>query len=280
MPHLDAARLAQAFFGHGASIGFVLLIGGGVVYLLLGDLPMVYPFIVDDPGEGAAAKRRTHAVIVDHLPPPMTTADAYGPLTRIGRLVDEYYLLERTDPSKLPFLQQEIWEVIREARLRRVIERGLLAVTVGLTFAGGYLLMRGAAANWVAYALTIATMAIVMRMTRATMLEVLRQDYVRTARAKGLTEHQVIWKHALRSAITPIITILALDIGTLLGGAILTETIFSWPGIGKWMVDSIFRRDYPVVQGGLLLIATMVVFVNLAVDLIYGLINPRIRHVR
>lgn len=85
--------------------------------LLLGDLPMVYPFIVDDPGEGAAAKRRTHAVIVDHLPPPMTTADAYGPLTRIGRLVDEYYLLERTDPSKLPFLQQEIWEVIREARL-------------------------------------------------------------------------------------------------------------------------------------------------------------------
>ena len=85
--------------------------------LLLGDLPMVYPFIVDDPGEGAAAKRRTHAVIVDHLPPPITTADAYGPLTRIGRLVDEYYLLERTDPAKLPFLQQEIWEVIREARL-------------------------------------------------------------------------------------------------------------------------------------------------------------------
>ncbi|MGE3857070.1 MAG: cobaltochelatase subunit CobN, partial [Dehalococcoidia bacterium] len=85
--------------------------------LLLGDLPLVYPFIVDDPGEGAAAKRRAHAVIVDHLPPPMTTAGTYGPLARIDRLVDEYYLLEQTDPSKLPFLQQEIWEVIREARL-------------------------------------------------------------------------------------------------------------------------------------------------------------------
>lgn len=85
--------------------------------LLLQDLPMVYPFIVDDPGEGAAAKRRTHAVIVDHLPPPMTTADAYGPLLQIGRLVDEYYLLERTDPAKLPFLQQEIWQVIQDAKL-------------------------------------------------------------------------------------------------------------------------------------------------------------------
>ena len=85
--------------------------------LLLGDLPLVYPFIVDDPGEGAAAKRRTHAVIVDHLPPPMTTADTYGPLTQIDRLVDEYYLIERTDPAKLPFLQQEIWQVIRDARL-------------------------------------------------------------------------------------------------------------------------------------------------------------------
>ena len=85
--------------------------------LLLQDLPMVYPFIVDDPGEGAAAKRRTHAVIVDHLPPPMTSADAYGPLLQVGRLVDEYYLLERTDPAKLPFLQQEIWQVIQDAKL-------------------------------------------------------------------------------------------------------------------------------------------------------------------
>lgn len=85
--------------------------------LLLGDLPLVYPFIVDDPGEGAAAKRRTHAVIVDHLPPPMTTAETYGPLMQIDRLVDEYYLLERTDPAKLPFLQQDIWQVIRDANL-------------------------------------------------------------------------------------------------------------------------------------------------------------------
>ena len=85
--------------------------------LLLGDLPMIYPFIVDDPGEGAAAKRRAHAVIIDHLPPPMTTADAYGPLSQIERLVDDYYLLERTDPSKLPFLQQEIWQVLRDSHL-------------------------------------------------------------------------------------------------------------------------------------------------------------------
>jgi dipeptide transport system permease protein len=112
------------------------------------------------------------------------------------------------------------------------------------------------------------------------MLEVLSEDYVRTARAKGLPPLRVIGLHALRNALIPVVTVIGLQVGVLLAGAILTETIFSWPGIGKWMVDSIFRRDYPSVQGGLLMIAIMVMVVNLIVDLLYGLINPRIRHTR
>jgi dipeptide transport system permease protein len=112
------------------------------------------------------------------------------------------------------------------------------------------------------------------------MLEVMGEDYVRTARAKGLGEMRVVGVHALRNAMIPVITTIGLQVGTLLAGAILTETIFSWPGIGKWMVDSIFRRDYPSVQGGLLLIAAIVMIVNLVVDLLYGLVNPRIRHTR
>ncbi len=122
-------------------------------------------------------------------------------------------------------------------------------------------------------------LAVVARQTRSAMLEVLGEDYVRTARAKGLKPSRVIGLHALRNALIPVITTIGLQVGVLLGGAILTETIFSWPGIGKWMLDSIFRRDYPSVQGGLLMIAAVVMVVNLTVDLVYGLINPRIRHV-
>ena len=121
-------------------------------------------------------------------------------------------------------------------------------------------------------------LAVIARQTRSAMLEVLGEDYVRTARAKGLSSFRVIGIHALRNAMIPVITVIGLSVGTLLAGAILTETIFSWPGIGKWMVDSIFRRDYPVVQSGLLLIAAVVMIVNLLVDMTYGLINPRIRH--
>lgn len=121
-------------------------------------------------------------------------------------------------------------------------------------------------------------LAVIARQTRSAMLEVLGEDYVRTARAKGLSSRRVVGVHALRNAMIPVITVIGLSVGTLLAGAILTETIFSWPGIGKWMVDSIFRRDYPVVQSGLLLIAAVVMVVNLLVDLTYGLINPRIRH--
>ena len=121
-------------------------------------------------------------------------------------------------------------------------------------------------------------MAVIARQTRSAMLEVLGEDYVRTARAKGLTKYRVIGLHALRNALIPVITTIGLQVGVLLAGAILTETIFSWPGIGKWMVDSISRRDYQVVQGGLLMVAMLVMAVNLIVDLLYGLINPRIRH--
>ncbi|MCP5073700.1 MAG: ABC transporter permease subunit [Rhodobacteraceae bacterium] len=120
-------------------------------------------------------------------------------------------------------------------------------------------------------------LAVIARQTRSAMLEVLSEDYIRTAKAKGLTPGRVNGVHALRNALIPVITVIGLSVGTLLAGAILTETIFSWPGIGKWMVDSIFRRDYPVVQGGLLLIAVMVMIVNLTVDVLYGFINPKIR---
>lgn len=120
-------------------------------------------------------------------------------------------------------------------------------------------------------------LAVIARQTRSAMLEVLSEDYVRTARSKGLPPIRVIGLHALRNALIPVVTTIGLQVGVLLAGAILTESIFSWPGIGKWMVDSVFKRDYSVVQGGLLLIAGMIMLVNLLVDLVYGLINPRIR---
>jgi dipeptide transport system permease protein len=126
--------------------------------------------------------------------------------------------------------------------------------------------------------LSTIPLAVIARQTRSAMLEVLGEDYVRTARAKGLAPSRVIGFHALRNAMIPVITVIGLQVGVLFAGAILTETIFSWPGIGKWMVDSIYRRDYPSVQGGLLLIAAVVMLVNLVVDLMYGLINPQIRH--
>jgi len=121
-------------------------------------------------------------------------------------------------------------------------------------------------------------LAVIARQTRSAMLEVLGEDYVRTARAKGLGPLRVVGLHALRNALIPVVTTIGLQVGVLLAGAILTETIFSWPGIGKWMVDSVFKRDYAVVQGGLLLIAGVIMLVNLLVDLLYGLVNPRIRH--
>jgi len=120
-------------------------------------------------------------------------------------------------------------------------------------------------------------LAVIARQTRSAMLEVLGEDYVRTARSKGLSPARVTGVHAFRNALIPVVTTIGLQVGTLLAGAILTETIFSWPGIGKWMIDAIGHRDYTVVQGGLLIIAIIVMVVNLVVDVLYALINPRIR---
>lgn len=131
-------------------------------------------------------------------------------------------------------------------------------------------------------AIVLATfpLAVIARMTRSSMLEVLNDDYVRTARAKGLPGWRVVNVHALRNALIPVITVIGLQISVLITGAVMTETIFSWPGVGKWLLEGVYRRDYPVVQGGVLLLALMVVAVNLLVDLLYGVVNPRIRHAR
>jgi peptide/nickel transport system permease protein len=129
-----------------------------------------------------------------------------------------------------------------------------------------------------AIALATHPMSIIARMTRSSMLESLQEDYVRTAHAKGLRETVVLFRHALRNALLPVVTIIGLQTGTLLAGAILTETIFSWPGIGKWVYDAILARDYPIVQGGTLVIAIIFVVVNLLVDVSYGFLDPRIRY--
>lgn len=127
-------------------------------------------------------------------------------------------------------------------------------------------------------ALATIPMAIIARMTRATMLEVMKSDYVRTARAKGLRMFWVVYKHSLKNAIIPVLTVIGLQTGLLLGGAILTETIFGWPGIGRYLYDAIAYRDYPVIQSGILLIAAIFVLINLVVDLLYVFVDPRIKY--
>ncbi|HEX2439828.1 MAG TPA: ABC transporter permease [Methylomirabilota bacterium] len=129
-----------------------------------------------------------------------------------------------------------------------------------------------------AVALGTASAAALARMTRSSVLEIVRQDFVRSARAKGLAERAVVGRHVLKNAVNPIVTVLGIQVGTLLGGAILTETVFSWPGLGSMMVRAIQARDYPLVQGGVLLIATTFVGVNLLVDLLYAVFDPRIRY--
>jgi len=168
---------------------------------------------------------------------------------------------------------------------------GRLDLTVDLArVTGFYLLDALLTRNWAALgnalrhlvlpAVTLSTvpLAIIARMTRSSLLEVLRQDYVRTARAKGLPERRVVLAHALRNAAIPVITVIGLNVGSLLSGAILTETIFAWPGVGRLVVDAIFARDYPVVQGTVLVIAVVFVAVNLLVDLSYAALDPRIRY--
>ncbi|MDP8963029.1 MAG: ABC transporter permease [Cyanobacteriota bacterium] len=145
---------------------------------------------------------------------------------------------------------------------------------------GNFRVLKDVLAHLVLPALTLGTipLAILARITRSAMLEVLSQDYIRTARAKGLLERWVIFKHALKNALLPVVTIIGLQFGTLLGGAILTETIFSWPGIGSWIYEGILSRDYPVVQGGVVFVAVAFVLINLLVDLSYAFLDPRIQY--
>ena len=133
---------------------------------------------------------------------------------------------------------------------------------------------------WVLPTLTLAafSVALIARMTRSTMLEVLRADYVRTARAKGQAERIIVYGHALRNALLPVVTVVGHQFGTLLGGAVLTETVFGWPGMGQLLVDALFARDYPVVQGIVLTFSTLFILVNLGVDVLYGYIDPRIHY--
>ena len=158
-----------------------------------------------------------------------------------------------------------------------------LGIMLILVFSVGLHLLpssgRGGAANLVLPAVTLGlfTTARIMRLTRSGMLEVLGQDYVRTARAKGVGERRVVWKHALKNAGIPIVTIVGLELGTLLGGAVITETIFAWPGVGRLSVQAIYNRDYPVVQASVFVLASIFVLVNLVVDVLYTYLDPRIR---
>lgn len=128
------------------------------------------------------------------------------------------------------------------------------------------------------FALGMYSMAVIARMTRSSMLETLEQDYIRTARAKGISNERVIIRHALRNALIPIVTVIGLQLGMLLGGSVLTETVFSWPGIGAYTVNCILKSDFPVVQGVVMLIATIFVLMNLLVDVVYAFLDPRIKY--
>jgi ABC-type dipeptide/oligopeptide/nickel transport system permease component len=158
-----------------------------------------------------------------------------------------------------------------------------LGIMLILVFSVGFQVLpssgRGGLTHLILPALTLGlfTTARTMRLTRSALLEVLGQDYVRTARAKGVAERGVVWKHALRNAAIPIITIVGLELGTLLGGAVITETIFAWPGVGRLSVQAIYNRDYPLVQASVFVLASIFVLVNLAVDLVYTFLDPRIR---
>jgi dipeptide transport system permease protein len=143
----------------------------------------------------------------------------------------------------------------------------------------GWMAFRSAVTHLILPAIALGTipLAVIARMTRSSMLEVLGEDYMRTARAKGLSRGRVIFVHGLRNALVPVITVIGLMAGTIVTGAVLTETIFSWPGVGRWLVDSVLARDYPVIQSGILLIALIVIVVNLLVDIAYAWANPRLR---
>jgi dipeptide transport system permease protein len=170
---------------------------------------------------------------------------------------------------------------------------GRIGITYDVAPATGFMLIdsllsddsgafRSALSHLILPAIALGTipLAVIARMTRSAMLEVLNEDYVRTARAKGLSPLRVVGLHALRNALIPVITVVGLQVGSLFGGAVLTETIFAWPGVGSWLIHGIARRDYPVLQGGILMVASIVILVNLTVDVLTGIVNPRVRQRR
>ncbi|NJL93258.1 MAG: ABC transporter permease [Anaerolineae bacterium] len=152
--------------------------------------------------------------------------------------------------------------------------------TVDAILRGDWAVLEEALRRLALPALTLSTIptAIIARITRSSMLETLNQDYIRTARAKGLRSNTIVLRHSLRNALLPIVTVIGLQLGALLSGAVLTETIFSWNGVGKWLLDSIIARDYPIVQAMTLLLAAIYIMINLLVDLLYAVIDPRIRY--
>ena len=152
----------------------------------------------------------------------------------------------------------------------------LFAVRLGWFPTGG----RGGLKHLVLPSIALGTYLVVLivRFTRSSMLEVLHQDYIRTARGKGLPQHSVVLRHALRNAMIPLVTVIGLQTATIFSGAIVTETVFSWPGLGRFTVQAVLGRDFPIVQTVVLFVTVMVVFINLVVDIIYGLLDPRIRY--
>jgi ABC-type dipeptide/oligopeptide/nickel transport system permease component len=166
---------------------------------------------------------------------------------------------------------------------------GLVAIFVFAVYLGwfpsqGYEMLRDGMRQWLwfialpALSLGVQTAALIARMTRSSTLEVLRQDYIRTARAKGLVERAVVFKHALKNGLIPVLTVVGMTLGQLLGGAVITETVFSLPGIGQLVITAIKNRDYPMVQGVIMFIAMTYVCVNLLVDILYGWLDPRIKY--
>lgn len=162
----------------------------------------------------------------------------------------------------------------------------VFGVTLGWLPTGGFVPITEDVVGWMrsmtlpALTLAISLMGVIARMTRSSMLDVLDLDFVRTARAKGMRSNTVIFKHALRNALVPIVTVVGLSAGALLSGAVVIETVFSLPGVGRLIIGSIQRRDFPVIQGGLLVTATVFVFVNIVVDILYGWLDPRVRDER